>query len=376
LANITGPDISSFENDPTKPEGIDFVKMGQVTKFVFVRAGDANFNINWSGARKAGLARGSFWYYDSRQDPIQDANLWIAQMGGDLGELPLFLDLEETFHGAFDGWHKWVLFLEQLKSLVGGKEIGIYTSFYYWRDNGPSIVFDPDKLEYFHRYPLWIAHYNVDQPKVPNPWGENEWLFWQYNTNGNGKAYGTQDKSVDLNYFNGDSQKFAQRFNLPAPTDPPPPVPDPTPAPSSNQVQVIALLLNVRSGPGKSFEPTGFMKQGDVADALATSSDGGWIQIHRGDGLTGWCAKPYLKSLGNSTLPPPAPLPTPTGQLKVIAFLLNIREGPGKNYPVSGFLNQNDAVDALGASPDASWVQIRRGDNLTGWCAAQYFIKV
>jgi lysozyme len=376
MANISGPDISSFENDPSKPVGIDFVKMRQVTNFVLIRAGDANFNINWSDSRKAGLARGSFWFYDSRQDPKQEATLWFTQLGGDLGELPLFLDLEETFHGEFDGWHKWLIFLEQLKILVGKKEIGIYTSFYYWRDTGPSLVSDPDKLEYFHQYPLWIAHYGIDQPKIPGPWGENEWLFWQFNSNGNGKLYGAQSKSVDLNYFNGDGQSFVQRFGLPGPADPPPPVPPPL----NNPAQVVAVLLNMRSGPDKSYGAIGFLRQAEIVDSLASSADGGWIQVLRNDGLSGWCASRYLKPLGDRTTPPPlqppSPPPNTNGQLRVIASLLNVREGPGKNFQVLGFLRQDDVVSLLGTSSDESWIQIRRDDNLTGWCAGQYLHKL
>ena len=50
----------------------------------------------------------------------------------------------------------------------------------------------------FSTYPLWIAEYGVDQPKMPEGW--TQWHFWQYSDSGqvNGVA-----GNVDLDVFNG-----------------------------------------------------------------------------------------------------------------------------------------------------------------------------
>ncbi len=143
-------------------------------------------------------------------------------MDGDFGELPLFADFEEAYGGQYQGWRKWYDFLERLKELVGDKEISVYTAFYYWRDNAPNATTQKDSLEYFHQYPLWIANYGAAEPSVPKPWGENEWLFWQFTEVGDGELYGVESKGIDLNYFNGDAEAFRQRFGISDPGDPPP----------------------------------------------------------------------------------------------------------------------------------------------------------
>ena len=133
---IIGPDISVYEDNADTPQGIDFTKMRQQANFVIVRGGqnltpDATFTNNWSRAKAAGLPRGAYWLYDSRANPKQQAGLWFGLLGGNLGELPLFLDIEENYRGPFTGWKNWVDFLARLKELVGNKEIGIYTAFAY-----------------------------------------------------------------------------------------------------------------------------------------------------------------------------------------------------------------------------------------------------
>ena len=172
---IIGPDISFYDVDPTTPQGIDFVKMRQQANFVLVRAGqglftDSTFAKNWSGAKQTGLPRGAYWVYDSRADPTQQADLWFQSLGGDFGELPLFADIEETYNGPFKGWANWITFLDHLKSLVGTKEIGIYTASAYWSVNAPNPASQAAQLQYFHQYTLWIASYGMDAPSAPQPW--------------------------------------------------------------------------------------------------------------------------------------------------------------------------------------------------------------
>jgi GH25 family lysozyme M1 (1,4-beta-N-acetylmuramidase)/uncharacterized protein YraI len=371
---IIGPDVSVYEDDPATPQGIDFTKMRQEANFVIARAGqnltpDTTFNTNWSHAKAGGLPRGTYWLYDSRADPNQQAELWVQLLGGDLGELPLFLDIEENYGGPFSGWRKWIEFLGRLKELVGNKEIGIYTAFAYWKDNAPNPITNPADLESFHKYALWIANYGVANPNVPQPWGANEWVFWQFTNSENGKTYGAESQAIDLNFFNGDGTAFTQRFNLPAPEEPhdyPPGVPP------VNGYRVTATALNIRSGPGTSFTVIGSLKNGDIVDGLGVNADGSWTQIRTASGLIGWCASQYLVKLVNGTPPP-----VPSGvKYKVTASALNIRVGPGTNFAVTGVLKNGDIVDGLGINADGSWTQIRRADGLTGWCASRYLVKL
>ena len=97
--SIFGPDVSFYQDDPSTPQEINFDRMNLTTDFVIVRAGqnlwvDSDFKNNWRRAKEAHLPRGSYWFYDSRAEPKEQAELWVNLLGGDMGELPLFLDLE------------------------------------------------------------------------------------------------------------------------------------------------------------------------------------------------------------------------------------------------------------------------------------------
>ena len=369
---IIGPDVSFYQDDPGTPAEIDFQRMNDAADYVIIRAGqnlwaDSDFKNNWRRAKEAALPRGSYWFYDSRADPRQQADLWFNLLSGDLGELPLFLDLEEAYRGSFTGWQHWKTFLERLRALVGSKEIGIYTAFHYWNSNAPFS--QPNELDYFHRYPLWIANYGVEEPLVPGPWAANEWLFWQFTASGDGPVYGAESLEIDLNYFNGDAQAFAQRFNVSVPGDPIPP------DPSGNRYRVNAGTLNVRAGPGTSFPAIGFLRRNEIVEALESNADGTWLRVRRiTDNLTGWVSSAYLVRITN----PPPPPPPPTGErYRVTAGTLYVREGPGGNFKALGYLRRNDIVEALEFSADMSWIRVRRPtDGLTGWASATYLEKV
>ena len=223
MTYVIGSDVSFYQykyEDATLKkitEWIDFEKMKTLSPFVIIRAGqntwkDICFDVSWKNAKDAGLSRGSYWFYDSRATPQSQAEKWADTLNGDLGELPLWCDIEDNYGGPYGSWKHWYNFIERLKLLVPKKEIGIYTAYYYWLERTVVKGIPAASLEYFKQYPLWIANYGVSIPLVPKPW--NEWTFWQYMDNGDGEAYGVKSKQIDLNYFNGDFSEFRSRFRI------------------------------------------------------------------------------------------------------------------------------------------------------------------
>ncbi len=373
MRRIIGPDISVFQDDPGTPQGVNFTKMNQAADFVIVRAGqnlfaDSDFADNWRRARASGLPRGSYWLYDSRADPQRQADFWFDLLGNDQGELPLFADFEEAYGGPFTGWRHWKVFLDRLKALVGSREVGIYTAYFYWKDNAPNPVTQPAQLEYFHRYPLWIANYDVTEPFVPKPWSAEEWLFWQFTNTGDGPSYGADSPKIDLNYFNGTAEQFAARFAVPVPPDPSTPE-DPT----GKRYRVTTGTLFVRKGPGTEYESIGYLQKDDIVEALGSNPAGSWYRIRRlTDNLTGWSSSDYLEQV---TTPPPPP--AEGGRYRVNTRSLYVREGPGTNYKSIGFLVNNDIVESLQTNADKTWMRVRRlSDGLTGWVSTTYLVKV
>ena len=377
LRKIIGPDVSFYQDDPGTPNGIDFKRMNNVADFVIIRAGqnlwvDPDFAQNWRDAKTAGLPRGSYWFYDSRADPKQQAELWVSLVKDDMGELPLFADFEEAYKGEFTGWTHWKKFLEHLRSLVGQKEIGIYTAYYYWVDNAPNAATQAGDLEYFHRYPLWIANYGVDVPFVPKPWTANEWIFWQFTAMGDGVLYGVESQEIDLNYFNGDAQAFANRFNVPVPQDPAPP------EPTGNKYVVNTAALYVREGPGTNFKTKGYLQRNDIVEAYDSNADGTWLLVKRErDGLMGWSSVTYLVRINVPPPPPPPPDPTGPARYRVTTSALYVREGPATTFKALGYIVRDDVVEELESNSDGSWKRVRRlSDGLTGWCSVKYLLRI
>lgn len=393
MARVIGPDVSFYQDDPETPAGIDFVKMKASAGYVIIRAGqntwpDPDFKYNWREAKKAGLPRGSYWFYDSRTEPKKQAELWVSLFEGDFGELPLFADFEENYKGNYAGWRNWYTFLERLKQLAPqGKEISIYTAYYYWRDNAPNPVRQPQAHEYFHQYPLWIANYGASEPAIPSPWKAGEWLFWQFTESGDGKLYGVESNGIDLNYFNGDVAALRARYKL---SDSPTPPDNNTGGSNSGAGQrhkVNTSALRVRQGPGTNYSILGMVYYNEVVLELSATNDRSWIKVRTKDNLEGWCAADYLVLTNDPFLgdtsgtdpdpnPQPEPDPTPVRKFhKVTTSALRVRAEPNTTSEILGRVYFNEVVEELGANADRSWLKIRNKDNLTGWCSADYLIS-
>lgn len=135
----------------------------------FIRAShgataDRSFAEHWTAARAAGLIVGAYHYYEPKVDPVEQAGALLDMLAGVdcVGMLPPTLDVEE---GNPDGIHllQWLMLVEQNTGLCPW----IYTMPAWW----------PHKHEAFARYPLWIAHWGVNAPRVPLPW--SDWIVWQ-----------------------------------------------------------------------------------------------------------------------------------------------------------------------------------------------------
>ena len=363
-----GPDVSFYQDEDTTPEGIDFFKMRERSDFVIIRAGqnkwiDPDFRTNWKAAKKAGLPRGSYWFYDSRVEPQRQAELWRDALEGDLGELPLCADFEESYGGPYEGWRKWYAFLEYLKDLMPGKEIILYTGYYYWLENAPNADTQASSLEYFHQYPLWIARYNATEPLVPAPWKKDEWMLWQYTETGDGKAFGVESKGIDLNYFNGDAAAFRARFNLSDVVTPP------------SSVLHYKVDLSLRENPDAESASLGILTQDELVERIDSSNDGKWLKVKRANGDEGWSALEHLVRQVDDT-PDPDPDPDPEKKWgRVLPTALNVREGDSALFAVVGTLEQDDIVKIVEYNDDQSWVKIlEEPAGITGWCDARYFV--
>jgi formylglycine-generating enzyme required for sulfatase activity len=63
------------------------------------------------------------------------------------------------------------------------------------------------------------------------------------------------------------------------------------------------------------------------------------------------------------------PTPTPGLKAAIAASSVNVRYGPGVDYPVIQYAYSGDEFVAVGRSADSSWLIVQIGDDLAGWIA-------
>jgi uncharacterized protein YraI len=177
------------------------------------------------------------------------------------------------------------------------------------------------------------------------------------------------------------------------PVLPAPPVPPATdivpPGPDDPQ---ITLLTNtyVRTGPATNYPAYGIGPSGATGRVIGKSEDALWWVVRLnpekvGAGY-GWVSAQYtqaenvadVQTIQNPdthasvpSAPPPAGTPTATATEYV-----NVRTGPGTNYPVMGVGSPGGSAEVTGKSADSAWWQVKippqYAENAFGWVSASY----
>ena len=196
--SMHGIDVSHYQSN------IDWaaVKAMQVKEvkisFAFVKATeglddvDNNFRRNWFNTKQAGVIRGAYHFFNSGKSGKAQAENFISMVALQKGDMPPVLDVEQSNGASAENIQQRVKdWLNRVQEYYKIKPI-IYTNIDFYEN------FLTDK---FNDYPLWIAHYLVqDKPRI-----RRNWLFWQYNEKGHVNGI---DAYVDFNVFNGDSTDF------------------------------------------------------------------------------------------------------------------------------------------------------------------------
>jgi lysozyme len=169
-AAVHGLDVSEYSG------AVDWSKVAAGGfHFAFVKAtegvdlADSAFDDHWPAVRGAGLIRGAYHFFVSEDDPAEQAAFFIAKVDLEPGDLAPVVDVELIGHGTHEGLpERLQTFLDRLEAHYGVKPI-IYTSPSFW---------DAHLTDAFGDYPLWVAEYDVEQPRLPNSW--DTWHLWQW----------------------------------------------------------------------------------------------------------------------------------------------------------------------------------------------------
>ncbi len=212
------PDVSFYQGE------IDFERMRQQTDALIMRAGqstwvDTQFKRNWALAKKHGMQRSSYWFYDDRTSPGRQAEIWVSLLQDDLPEMEIWCDWETSYGGPHGGLANVVAFMQAVERALP-VEVGMYTGYYWFRDRSNAVA-NASQYAYLKKRKLFQAWYtaNAADVRIPQPWAS---LFlWQFGTPAIGSQYGVATAEIDLSYINMTDQEFQARYTgavVPVPT--------------------------------------------------------------------------------------------------------------------------------------------------------------
>ncbi len=179
-----------------------------------------------------------------------------------------------------------------------------------------------------------------------------------------------------IGWVAGSAVTVTNAGDLPVYTAPPPPpsVAMVPPGPSDPQATALVETM-VRSGPGNTYPAYGFAQSGKTALVLGKSADGQWWMVRidpsKVGAGNGWVAAafvstantdsvPVVQVTGSGSLPPSMvvpPAPVPGAPLITTTDYVNLRSGPGTNYPVIGNAAPGASTTPTGISADGAWFQ-------------------
>jgi uncharacterized protein YraI len=137
----------------------------------------------------------------------------------------------------------------------------------------------------------------------------------------------------------------------------------------------LTIKVNVRSGPGTTYDSLGQLEAGGNVQVIARDSAAAWYQIlfPASPKGRGWVAAQYVTIAPGTEVPLDA-TPTPAGPTGRVIQRLNVRRGPGTAFDSLGLLEPGVAVFLTGKNTTASWFQIDypAGPGGRGWITSQY----
>lgn len=136
---------------------------------------------------------------------------------------------------------------------------------------------------------------------------------------------------------------------------------------------VTAGRLNVREGPGVGFLPIATVDYGSEVELLGRTGESAWLNVRVKSGVKGWVSSLYI----NSSVPF-STLPVLVDRAEAYAYIstgrLNMRTGPGVEYPIITTLTHYDTVGVIGRSRSGGWLYIHAFGTYKGWVNAGYVV--
>ena len=198
--SVHGIDVSAYQGRIDWPE----VARNRV-RFAFIKASegatlrDPRFARNWREARAAGVLCGAYHYFQPNRDGQVQADLFASTVPLAPGDLPPVLDVEAAnFHDVAVLRREIARWLRLVEAHYGVRPI-LYSNHSFYQRHLAG---------HFDKYPLWLAHYEVERPSLP----PSKWIIWQHSD----EAHVPGIRGVvDFNVFQGNLEAL-QALRVPA----------------------------------------------------------------------------------------------------------------------------------------------------------------
>lgn len=195
---IEGIDISHYQTNvdwnDVKNDNISFVFVKATGGATYI---DPSFTQHWNAVKKAGIIRGAYHFYYTKDDPSTQAEFFISNVLSisDKDDLPPVIDIESDGVNTDISVDQLQLDIHDFLSIVEkafGRKPILYTSHSFAQKYFADPAFD--------KYYLWLAEYDLAPPNVPTGWSNTGWSFWQNSPSANVKGI---NGTVDHDLFKG-----------------------------------------------------------------------------------------------------------------------------------------------------------------------------
>lgn len=141
-------------------------------------------------------------------------------------------------------------------------------------------------------------------------------------------------------------------------------------AANGDTYEVSSMLLHVRDEPASGATIVGLLHKGDKLTVFHEKY--GWVQTYYA-GKTAWVAKHHLIPVSTGNVSTQASTSTSnntgnSGKLTVNASSVNIRSGPGLDYPIIAGTSSGETYTV--AERSGEWTKIKLSNGNTGWIAS------
>jgi N-acetylmuramoyl-L-alanine amidase len=135
----------------------------------------------------------------------------------------------------------------------------------------------------------------------------------------------------------------------------------------NSKVVINVDSLNVRSGPGLSYNLVSSVNRNEEYEVLA--KDGEWIQIKISNSIKGWVASWLVTEKKEEKIQAPSSPAVKLEKLESIANGLRIRKGPGTSFQVIGSVKKGDVLQFK--EKNENWIHITYKE-YDGWVHSDY----